>query len=284
MRLRSKMLDFCTDMLISPFRLLPRRKREMALSALAKRSIPIISEDTKHGLIKFFSIGRIATFRAHTLLSKEAGTISWIDEFKDGSFMWDIGANIGCYSLYAAKMGIKVIAFEPSAFNYFALCKNIEINKLDDDIMALNIAFANSTKLGYLNISNSEIGGAISLFGEQNDRIKSIGKEFNVMFKQGALSFTIDDFMAHFNPPAPNYIKLDVDGTEAQIIEGASKTLSGKGLISLLVEFSEDSPALIPTIGLLKGYGMHLLKRDLLYPKTEDNPSAIYNYIFYRDY
>ena len=40
-------------------------------------------------------------WRADTVLTKELDTIGWIDEFDEGSVFWDIGANVGVYSLYA---------------------------------------------------------------------------------------------------------------------------------------------------------------------------------------
>ena len=55
--------------------------------------------------------------RIKTYATKEPETLQWIDEFEKGSVLWDIGANIGLYSLYAAKSRqCRVIAFEPSVF------------------------------------------------------------------------------------------------------------------------------------------------------------------------
>ena len=39
--------------------------------------------------------------------------------------LWDIGADIGSYALYAAKRGVRVLAFEPSAATLYALTRNI---------------------------------------------------------------------------------------------------------------------------------------------------------------
>ena len=62
--------------------------------------------------------------------------LEWIDEFGEGGAFYDIGANIGIYSLYHAvtKSG-KVYSFEPSVFNLRQLAKNISINDFDDKII-----------------------------------------------------------------------------------------------------------------------------------------------------
>ena len=77
-------------------------------------------------------------WRIDTLLTKEPETIEWINNFKDNKELvfWDIGANIGLYSIYAALRykDIKIISFEPSTNNLRILSRNISINQLDEKI------------------------------------------------------------------------------------------------------------------------------------------------------
>src|SRR5215467_14181444 len=73
---------------------------------------------TARGSVAFYCLGDLAQWRAQTLLAKEPETIEWIDSFADGDTFWDIGANIGIYSVYAAvSRRVRVLAFEPSAAN-----------------------------------------------------------------------------------------------------------------------------------------------------------------------
>ena len=54
--------------------------------------------------------------------------------------------------------------------------------------------------------------------------------------KQGMIGFSVDDFISQFRPPFPNYMKLDVDGLEWRILQGAARTLRDPRLRSLIVE------------------------------------------------
>ena len=76
----------------------------------------------------FFSIASpLLRLRAETFLTKEPETLEWIDRMNEGAVLWDIGANVGIYSVYAAvSKRANVIAFEPSIFNLEFLARNIK--------------------------------------------------------------------------------------------------------------------------------------------------------------
>ena len=68
-------------------------------------------------------------FRARTLISKEPETISWLRGFKKGSVFYDVGANVGVYTLFASLISqVKTYSFEPSSSNFVTLVKNINVN------------------------------------------------------------------------------------------------------------------------------------------------------------
>jgi len=69
-------------------------------------------------------------YRGRDLLKREPDTLYWIDNYmNDNDVFYDVGANIGTYSLYAAnKGGLKIFAFEPESSNYYYLNKNIYLN------------------------------------------------------------------------------------------------------------------------------------------------------------
>ena len=262
-------------------KLLGKRRGAQFSARLAQNLSPIITVETKHGLIKFHCPSEIAFWRAETLLSKEPETIEWIDNFDKGSVFWDIGANIGVYSLYAAlRPQIQVLAFEPAAANYYVLNKNIEINKMDNKISSFCLAFHNATSLDHLNCTTTDVGGALSSFATLRDWQ---GQRFSPVFQQGMIGFTIDGFIESFNPPFPSYIKIDVDGIEDKIIQGAQKTISDKRLSSLLVELDTNQKDYCQeVIGFLQRAGMRLyaVKHAPMLEKTKF--ATVYNHIFVR--
>lgn len=169
---------------------------------------------------------------------KEPETIAWIENnMKKGDIFYDVGANIGAYSLVASKFtkgGIKVYAFEPSYSNFAQLCKNIMLNKCQDSIIPLSIPLSDKTAIGYFNYSSVESGTADHTFGFP---INYKGKKFKPICRQLMLSYKIDDLVKHIDPP--NYLKIDVDGIELSILRGADKTLSTPSVKSVLVEVVE---------------------------------------------
>ena len=87
---------------------------------------------TKHGSASFklYTPNHICNFRHRTFSTKEPEILEWIVEYGGGVF-FDIGANIGIYSLfYSQEKEGNVYSFEPSVFNLRQLAKNISINNL----------------------------------------------------------------------------------------------------------------------------------------------------------
>ena len=82
----------------------------------------------------FVCPNRTVSWRVTTFLTKEPETIEWIDTFSPGDVLFDIGANIGLYSIYAASRNIRVRAFEPESQNYALINQNIFLNGYGDRI------------------------------------------------------------------------------------------------------------------------------------------------------
>ena len=106
-------------------------------------------------------MGWIPLWRSQTLFIKEPEMIEWIDKMDENETLWDIGANVGLYSIYAGLKGMKVFAFEPSALNTFLISKNIEINNLKDNVFLFPVAISDKNEFGYLNMTSTELGGGI---------------------------------------------------------------------------------------------------------------------------
>ena len=200
-------------------------------------------------------------WRANTLLIKEIDTIGWIDAFDDGSVFWDIGANVGVYSLYAAvKRHALVLAFEPSAANFYALTRNIQLNALDSQMAAYCLALSDTTGLGMINLSSTASGAALHQFGKAGERSPYAEKGSSPSM-HAALGFTIDRFVEQFAPPFPNHIKIDVDGLERAILSGASNTLNNSRLRSVLVELCITHNEIEQAVNILHQAGFRLVSQ-----------------------
>lgn len=149
----------------------------------------------------------------------EPETVSWIDDhLKPGETLWDIGANIGLYTLYAAlETRVKVLAFEPSAASFATLVRNVELNGMDGRVQPYCLAFSDRTGLDALHMANTESGHSMHAFGQ----LDTVEGRLRPKFSQAVLGFTIDDFRHRFDLPAPDHIKLDVDSIETKILKAA---------------------------------------------------------------
>src|SRR3990167_8176822 len=104
-------------------------------------------------------------YRAKTFSTKEPETLQWIDNIPEKSVFWDIGANIGLYSLYAAKRRhCRVWAFEPSVFNLELLARNIFLNKLTYQICIVPIALNEELSENLIRMTTTDWSGALSTF------------------------------------------------------------------------------------------------------------------------
>ncbi len=196
--------------------------------------------------IVFDTSSALAQWRAKTHLTKEPNTIHWIDSFEVGNVFFDVGANVGVYSLYGARhKDIKVYSFEPSPFNFSTLCRNIALNGLSDKVSAFCLALSDKTVLDYLHISSLQVGAAHT--GFQNP-VNEFGKPLNVAHKQATLGFRMDDFIKLFNLPVPQHIKIDVDGAEALVVSGMGETLKNPALKSILIELPARAGGLVPEV------------------------------------
>ncbi len=176
-------------------------------------------------------------WRADTYATKEPDTLAWIDAFfQPGEVIYDVGANIGQYALYAARRlrgDCRVFAFEPEALNYAKLNRNIVLNGLTETVTAYCLAVADRTALDLFYVKSFAPGASLHAYGRP---ITQGEKPFPPKNRQGAMGVSIDDLTGPFALPFPNHVKIDVDGIEERIVQGAARTLSDPRLRSVLVE------------------------------------------------
>lgn len=186
--------------------------------------------------LTFFVPNRLNKFRVDSFFDKEPETLDWIRSFKNNKIFYDIGANIGLYSCYAAKTrNCKVFSFEPSVLNLDILAKNVSINNLNSLITLIPMPLSDKTQIAEFNMSSIEKGGALSTFGENYTHD---GSTMDIKFSYNTLGTSLDYLNKIFELPRPNYMKIDVDGLEHLIIDGSNEILNT--VDSILIEVNDE--------------------------------------------
>ncbi len=136
-------------------------------------------------------------------------------EFPEEMIFWDVGANVGIYSvLFGKKFPVgKVIAFEPNVSLHVLLTQNLDLNGVNN-VRIENFALSNAIGVGQIEISNGRAGaGKIkSTLAEDYE-----DKSFPII--------TGDMYVKDFPEAIPSLIKIDVEGHEPEVIEGLSHVL-----------------------------------------------------------
>ena len=190
----------------------------------------------------FFVPNRLIEWRVETFFTKEPETLAWIDNFekKDNLIFWDIGANIGLYSIYNVikNKNSTSISFEPSSSNLRVLTRNISINKLENKIRVFPLPLTNKdNQFQIMNESDFIEGGSLNTFGEKFNFEGNIFKsKMNYQILGTSINYLIENNILEL----PDYIKIDVDGIEHFILDGASKYLENKKIKSLSIEINEN--------------------------------------------
>jgi FkbM family methyltransferase len=216
---------------------------------------------TRYGPLTFVTRHPQALEYPRRFANREPETFAWIDGFETPCRFWDIGANIGVFSIYAGlRPDVEVSAFEPAAGSYEALCRNIEANRLGDRVAGYCVALSERTGLGRLNLSGTNPGSVFNAFESATD---CFGGDIAAVFRQGAVGFSVDGFRRLFTLPAPNYMKIDVDSIEEQILAGARETLHDPELRSVLIELEASETARNDRLrGALEDAGLRLARRS----------------------
>jgi len=203
------------------------------IDSTMEQVVHVLHEDIS---LKFSAPNALSKYRYETFSSKEPETLEWINAMPAGAVLWDIGANIGLYSIYAAKKRqCKIYSFEPSIFNLELLARNIWLNELTNTICIVPIALSDKMGKSQMYMTSTQWSGALSTFGETYGWD---GKAINEVFKFQTIGMRMTDALQLLCIPQPDYIKMDVDGIEHLILKGGRDVLTSvKGV---LIEINDD--------------------------------------------
>ncbi len=177
-------------------------------------------------------------YRIDTFATKEPETLEWLESIPEGSILWDVGANIGLYAIYAAKArNCRVFAFEPSVFNLELLARNIFLNDLQTRITIIPVALSDELGFNSFRMTTTAWGGALSTFGQSFDQH---GAPLKDIFEYHTLGVSMIDAVRLMGISQPQFIKIDVDGIEHFILRGGNDVLNGVN--SVLIEIDDNFP------------------------------------------
>ena len=174
--------------------------------------------------MKFAVPNWLNRYRIDTFATKEPETLDWIDSLSEGAVLWDVGANVGLYAVYAAKSrNCETYAFEPSVFNLELLARNIFLNELQRRITIIPLSLSDQRGLNMFKLTSTTWGGALSTFGQDFDQH---GLPMKAVFEYNTLGVSMSDAVSLLKVPMPRYIKIDVDVLEHFILSGAADVLA----------------------------------------------------------
>ena len=191
-----------------------------------------------------YSINSSLANRCSSYINDEPLTLDWLESFDENSIFYDIGSNIGGFSFLASVINknIKVFSFEPNFMNFYCQLKTCVQNKFSN-IFPMNLAINdndefNLFKYDWLN------NGSKGTFG---DKLKAemLNSDYSNPFKRGIsseigiLGVSLDSLVYDFGLDIPNYIKIDVDGNDLLVLEGAKKLLYEDSVKEIFVEIDD---------------------------------------------
>ena len=202
-------------------------------------------------ILRFPGDNRRMRKRALRIGSKEPGTVAWLDGcLRPGDRFWDVGANMGIYSLFAAvrlEPG-SVFAFEPHAANFASLVRTVALNP-EHRIEPLAIAL--DAEDGFLDFAYHRLdaGSTGSQLASSPVRVDHVAPAV-----ERKAAFAADALVARSALPAPTVVKIDVDGAEGRILEGMQGLLAAGTVRTLQVEVNPGQRSAISTRLEAAGY------------------------------
>ena len=154
------------------------------------------------------------------------GTYEWTFQsfffsvIPQGGVVWDVGANVGFYSLLAARKATKVVAFEPLPENLSYLRRHIELNQVGERVQVIPSAASDHDGTGLFSVvPGNRSEGSLRPYGKLpvgTVRLDSLGT-------------------------VPDMIKIDVEGNEYEVLRGAIETMRTHHPLVLIARHTADS-------------------------------------------
>jgi FkbM family methyltransferase len=196
---------------------------------------------------------------------REPEILDWIDRFETGCTFFDVGASFGTETLYAALKADgpeKIVAFDLTLNSSFNLAYNISINNIQ------------KVDQYYLALSNDS---GLHSYQEPSQYHFVKGRNKYDIVSYNTLSISLDKFVS-MAQLFPDYIKIDVDGAEENLILGMAETVQNPKLRSVAIEVSDESEPAITSFFKNAGFTVEFER-----VWTEEGGPGFKNIIFVRN-
>jgi FkbM family methyltransferase len=210
------------------------------------KSLLVVFSSPKHDF-KFYSriTRKVSNFLIHdvyaSMVHHEEDIVEQFSP-KMGDIVVDVGAAFGFYSIVASKkvgQEGKVVAIEPQPDSFDILNKNIKLNKL--------------TNISALNYAASSNRTTLKLYNSYSTLQERAGQSPQLYIEVRA--DTIDNLLRQLHLDKANWIKVDVEGAELEVLKGATGILSKSSDLALFVEV-HSTGLLRPILDLCRSYGL----------------------------
>lgn len=221
----------------------------MRLYSLLRHVPVIILAGKLKGKIWFLGCGKI--FRFLTTTYESCLTQMFIKLIKEGNVVFDIGAHVGYFTLLASvlvKDSGKVISFEPLTSNYSMIKKHMKINNCKN-VTVLNMAVSDKTGTSFFEVDTCG--------GQWAGKLTSRNTNYVVN------TISLDDFVYN-TKIKPDFIKIDVEGSEFEVLKGGEKLLMNSSPTIFLSLHSEKTKELCDNFLKSLGYSIKFISRDIV--------------------
>lgn len=206
-----------------------RRKREEWKSIAVKQKDIVVPISSKSKI----RLNTSSELSSHIY----CGAFEWeerewlLSELKSTDVFYDIGANIGLFTLLAAEHCRTVVAFEPTSDTFSVLSNNVELNNSPENIRLIHAAA-------------SDKDGTQDIFVLTNGKdawnsmaVKPEAGEYRV---DQITTVNVDAMVERGRIPPPTMIKIDVEGWELHVLQGLEETIA-KHRPTMLIEFTASN-------------------------------------------
>lgn len=166
--------------------------------------------------------------------------------------IYDIGANIGNHTVYFGKNAPEahIYSFEPFPLNYEMLKKNVIENHLESHVELFNVALGDVQGTVFMNINQESNLGSVSVKSVSDNSYDGKKDATQTLIK---VELTTVDSLGL---PEPDFIKIDVEGFEPEVLKGMEKTLKKVQNVAVWIEVADNNADVVYDLMKDMGYGV----------------------------